>query len=78
MSKIPISKTIPRIDEVNDLDHEMTVEKWQKIAEDLWQLLDDVDTASDMFKPKATRYNKYINDRIKGRFKYLIPTCSFL
>lgn len=28
-----------------------TVKEYRKIAEDLWQLLDDIDTASDMFKP---------------------------
>jgi len=46
---------------------EVTKEGWQAIAEYLWDLLDDIDTAGDMFKPEITGYFKYVNRKAAGR-----------
>ncbi len=52
-------------------ENEMTEEKWQKIAEDLWNLLDDIDTASDMFKPEMNNFYKYTMNKAGERFKLI-------
>jgi len=46
-----------------------TLEQWKAKAEFLWQLLDDIDTAGDMFKPEITSYFKYINNKAAFRFQ---------
>jgi hypothetical protein len=40
------------------------IEKYNK----LWMLLDDIDTASDMFKPDHTNYYKYVTMKHEERF----------
>ena len=40
--------------------------------EKLWQLLDDIDTASDMFKPEQTGFYKYVMAKAEERHKYLV------
>jgi hypothetical protein len=42
-----------------------------EIEKALWDLLDDIDTAGDMFKPEITPYFKYVNDKADERHKYL-------
>jgi len=42
---------------------------WQNKAENLWQLLDDIDTASDMFKPKDEK-------SYKAFFDYAMKKCA--
>lgn len=41
----------------------------------LWKLLDDIDTASDMFKPSTIKsynnYYKYITKKVGQRFKHI-------
>jgi hypothetical protein len=37
----------------------------------LWGILDDIDTASDVFKPEQTNFYKYIMEKLKERFKYI-------
>jgi len=37
----------------------------------LWDLLDDIDTAGDLFKPEITGYFKYVNRKTQERHKYL-------
>ena len=44
---------------------------YKKMAEDLWDLLDDISTAGDMFKPEHTPYYKYVNAKAEKRGKYL-------
>jgi hypothetical protein len=48
---------------------------WEKAAEDLWQLLDDIDTASDMFKPITLdgykTYYSYVSKKHALRFNIL-------
>lgn len=45
----------------------------RKQAEFLWELLDDIDTASDAFKPNDLRsydrYFSYIQGKLRKRFK---------
>ena len=38
----------------------------------LWGLLDDIDTASDMFKPKHTSFYRYVMKKVEERHKYII------
>ena len=40
--------------------------------EKLWQLLDDIDTASDMFKPEQTGFYKYVMAKAQERHRYLV------
>ena len=44
-----------------------TLEEWKAKAEALWILLDDIDTAGDMFKPEITAYFKYVNRKAAER-----------
>ena len=44
---------------------------YKDIAEKLWQLLDDIDTASDMFKPEQTQFYKHIMLKAEKRHKLL-------
>lgn len=46
-----------------------TLEEWKAKAEALWALLDDIDTAGDIFKPEITAYFKYVNRKAAERFK---------
>jgi hypothetical protein len=47
----------------------------QVVADKLWSLLDDIDTASDMFKPTDLEgyqaFYKYTMRRVAERFKHL-------
>lgn len=54
------------------IDKPCTIEEWRSKAEALWQLLDDIDTASDIFKPEQTNFYKYIMEKAGKRGKYLI------
>ena len=40
----------------------------------LWQLLDDIDTASDIFKPEQTEFYNYVIGKAEERHKHL--TCD--
>ena len=43
-----------------------------KREEALWQLLDDIDTGTDMFKPDNSHpFTQYVYKKIKERFKHL-------
>jgi len=39
--------------------------------EALWQLLDDIDTGLDMFKPELTPYVRYVQRKVHLRFEQL-------
>lgn len=43
----------------------------KQIIEQLWSLLDDIDTASDMFKPKKTSFYSYVMKKAALRFKHV-------
>ena len=43
---------------------------WEEIAKGLWMLLDDIDTASDMFKPEQNGFYKYTMKKCQERGKY--------
>ncbi len=53
------------------VDEEMTAEKWEHIAEDLWCILDDIDTVSDMVKPPQNDFYKYVMKQTEKRFKVM-------
>lgn len=42
---------------------------WEEIAHFLWGLLDDVDTAGDMFKPEWQGFEKYVTQKANERWK---------
>jgi len=48
-----------------------TLEEWKEKAEALWQLLDDIDTYSDMYKPEINGYFKAVNKKASERHKIL-------
>ena len=47
----------------------------KEVAEALWQLLDDIDTASDMFKPRCEKsygnFYRYTMKKVGERFKWI-------
>lgn len=47
------------------------LERAKEVAEILWQLLDDIDTAEDAFKPETTPHFKYVNKKHQERHKYI-------
>lgn len=48
-----------------------TLEEWKAKAEALWALLDDIDTAGDMFKPEIGAYFRYVNLKASERFQHM-------
>ena len=68
----------PEIHEWNgNLDGKYVPWRYKKIAETLWNLLDDIDAASDIFKPSPNNENSYelfyrhVMDRVKERHEYM-------
>ena len=53
------------------MKEDLTLENWKYIAEELWKLLDDIDTASDMFKPKIDNFYRYAMKKVEKRFEYV-------
>lgn len=43
-----------------------------KIEKALWDLLDDIDTAFDRFKPRIDPFEQYVMARVAKRHQYLI------
>lgn len=52
-------------------DKDVTNEDWRSIAHILWELLDDIDTASDMFKPEMNTFYKYTMKKVGLRFNQI-------
>ena len=48
-----------------------TFEEWRAKAEALWALIDDIDTAGDMFKPEMGAYFRYVNLKVSERFQHM-------
>ena len=48
-----------------------TLEDWKKKAETLWQLLDDIDTYGDIYKPEINGYFKAVNKKAAQRHDIL-------
>jgi calcineurin-like phosphoesterase family protein len=45
---------------------------WQKAAEELWKLLDDIDTGTDIFKPNNNdKFTQYVYKKVAQRFNVL-------
>ena len=53
----------------------MTTEEMKNVMITLWQLLDDIDTAVDIFKPSDLdgykAYASYVDRKNRERFRYL-------
>ena len=47
------------------------ISTWKQIAEELWQLLDDIDTFADMFHPDRTPYQRAVAAKAAKRFEFL-------
>lgn len=52
-------------------DADVNKEEWKDIAYKLWALLDDIDTASDMFKPTMNNFYKYTMGKVEKRFEQM-------
>jgi len=50
---------------------EQQLKDCKEVAEKLWDLLDDIDTAEDMFKPPINSHFKYVHNKHRERFKYI-------
>ncbi len=44
---------------------------WEAIARALWGLLDDIDTAGDMFKPERQAHERYVQAKANKRNDYM-------
>lgn len=53
------------------IEQPASLEEWKDKAEKLWCLLDDIDTAIDMFKPDLTPYVRYVDKKHKLRFEHM-------
>lgn len=60
------------------IDMKIDLELQESISESLWRLLDDIDTASDMFKPSDTNgiisyknFYEYVMKKQTERWKFL-------
>jgi len=42
---------------------------WEEIANHLFQLLDDIDTASDLYKPEQTAFYRHVMGKANRRFE---------
>lgn len=51
---------------------ELSAAEWRGVAEALWALLDDVDTASDLFKPEPSPYVDYVQAKQAERHRHLV------
>ena len=56
----------------NFTDRECTLEEWRAKAEALWALLDDISTASDIFKPEQTNFYKYVMRKCEERSAQMV------
>ena len=54
------------------------ISTWKQIAEELWQLLDDIDTFADMFHPDRTPYQHAVAAKAAKRFEFLESDGLFL
>lgn len=53
------------------MKEELTIENWKCIAKELWKLLDEIDTASDMFKPEFNNFYRYAMVRVEKRHEFM-------
>ena len=49
-----------------------TPKTWEEIALGLFSLLDDIDTAGDMFKPQWQGYEQYVQAKADARFLFAV------
>jgi len=57
--------------EKDNLEVTGDADTWKAIAMKLWRLLDDVDTASDMFKPPKNNFYHYVIKKSIERHKFI-------
>ena len=55
----------------------LTIEDYRKLVDTLWQLLDNIDTASDAFKPEKTAYYDFVQQQQKRRWQTGIRTDGY-
>jgi hypothetical protein len=53
------------------------LEKSKNLIEKLWNIIDDIDTASDMFKHNNQTYRNYVERKIQERFTTGIKTDGY-
>jgi len=52
------------------IDDGKRIKELEAVGLALWSLLDDIDTAEDMFKPKINAHFKYVHEKHRERFNY--------
>ena len=65
MSKEQLKTMILNITEKQEGEY-----SWEEIAEGLYNLLDDIDTSSDVFKPEMNNFYKYVMKKQGEKNKY--------
>ena len=77
-SRCESQETISQEARQQAIDMHLDLEFQQSISESLWRLLDDIDTASDMFKPSETNgiksyknFYEYAMKKQAERWKFL-------
>jgi hypothetical protein len=53
------------------------LEKAKNIIENLWNIIDDIDTASDMFKNDNQIYRNYVERKVRERFTTGVKTDGY-
>ena len=48
--------------------------RYREVAVNLWDIIDDIDTADDAFKENHAGYQKYVTEKVKERFQWMRPT----
>lgn len=70
-NNIPLAP-IPRHPEhLDKTNKDKQLKKYKNMIIKLWELLDDIGTASDIFKPKIQNYERYINKKCQERYNII-------
>ena len=43
----------------------------KEVAEELWKIIDDIDTALDMYKGDDAGFKKYVANKVTERFEFI-------
>ncbi len=62
---------------LRELSSDQKINALLDAAETLHDLVDDIDTASDMYKDNYEGYQKHVMELVKQRYKYSSPDGSF-
>lgn len=55
---------------VGDIEH-ASPGKWETVAKGLYKILDDIDTASDHYRPEKSMYTHYVMEKVREKSNYM-------